>query len=117
MPDDMSYDRLLERYFCICNEAMKAHGQEFPYSVMFGAMADKLKTCPVSVAVYDDLPKAAGSVTLAGDELEVRPFVEEKSGRVARVPLSELMNVVQDPERYISDPTLIDWTWAGKQES
>lgn len=106
-PDAVTeYDTLFQRYVEICNAAIDAHREEFPYKQIWSAA----KNAGVRVAVYDDRPKTQYALRFANDHLEADLNGNEESPAV-RLNLSYLRQVVEHPEAYIDNPEKLDWHW------
>jgi hypothetical protein len=101
---------LFERYLAICNEAIAAHEDEFPYRELTSAAEHMLGDDPIDLVIYDDEPKAAFSVRFKKKRL--KPKGAPKDVRKAwRVNLSYLRHVAAHPETYIEHPENLDLDW------
>ena len=107
LPDaSADYDALFQRYVEICNAAIDAHREEFPYKQVWSAA----KNAGVRVAVYDDQPKTEYALRFADERLEAAREGEEEAPAV-RLNLSYLREVVEHPDAYIENPSKLDWHW------
>lgn len=103
-------EALFERYLAVCNEALAAHEDEFPYRELTGTAERLLGDQPIDLAVYDDEPKAAFSVRFKKKRL--KPKGKPADVRKAwRVNLSYLRHVVENPKTYIEHPENLDLDW------
>ncbi len=105
------YDALFRRYVEICNEAMAAHREEFPYKQIWNAA----QNAGVRVAVYDDTPKMHYALRLAEDHVEAEQSPDMECPAI-RLRLSYLKQVVDRPEEFIENPARLDWGWLKRRE-
>lgn len=99
----------LERYIEICNEAMARSGDRFPYNRIWQAAGDAGAGRGVELALVDDRPVSTYEVTVYPDHVE--PAQEAGDPPVLRLSKSYLDDVLSNPQKYIDNPTLIDWGW------
>ncbi len=103
-------DALFRRYVDICNQALSAHREAFPYKQIWGAVQGAARDKAVRVAIYDDQPKTY-ELHLEEDHIEAAPDGLYAESPVCRINLSYLRQVVEHPEEYIHNPARLDWDW------
>jgi len=107
-----TYDGLLEQYLEICNKVMQQNRDRFPYSQIWQAGEQALSGRAVELAVVDDAPKAHKCVTLEACKINSEPTGKAaEDPPVMRLSASYLEDVVAHPDKYIDNPSLIDWDW------
>lgn len=110
------YRNLLLQYIGICNQIMAANEKRFPYNKIWQAQEAAMKGRAVEFVVVDDLPKASCAVEMNGDR--IRLIGEDQNAEmVKRLSLFDINDVVRNPEKYIADPALIDWSWLKSHRS
>lgn len=113
-----TYASLLEQYLEICNRAMQENRDRFPYSQIWQAGEQALSGRAVELAVVDDQPKAQKCVTLHSNQIDgPEPEDMRDDPPVMRLSASYLEDVVAHPEKYIENPSLIDWDWLQLRKS
>lgn len=100
----------LEAYLEICNKVLEANRDRFPFSRIWEAGEAALKGRTIALAVVDDEPKASCVVRLENKHIEAAEPPEE-CPPVTRLSKQYVEDVVAHPEKYIADPSLIDWGW------
>lgn len=108
---------LLKDYIAVCNRAIEANRDVFPYKEIFSAL-EQSDPEPVSVSVVDDRPKREYELSVEGGSGPCHIVCDsacncaddgcDKHWRVAK---SYLLEVVNNPQPYIQNPALIDWDW------
>ncbi len=104
------FEAQLEAYLRICNAALEANSKRFPYNRIWQAGEDALKGRCVELALIDDEPKARCRITLSEHHIE-RTGEDGEAPPVTRLSKQYIEDVLANPEKYISDPSLIDWRW------
>ena len=105
------FEAQLEAYLSICNAALEANNKRFPYSRIWQAGEDALKGRCVELALVDDEPKARCRITLSQHHITRTDENSDAAPPVTRLSKQHIDDVLADPEKYISDPSLIDWRW------
>lgn len=105
---------LFQSYLEVCNQALEANKDRFPYKQMLEASEKLLGAREITVAVYDDQPKAVYDLALSEKHLSAKPHESEcqKAWRLNRSYLEEVVNHAED---YIKNPAKIDWAWLKSQ--
>ncbi|WP_417449974.1 hypothetical protein [Kordiimonas sp.] len=108
----------LERYLDICNRVLDANQDRFPYNRIWAAGEAALEGRPVALAVVDEEPRAHCVVKLEGHHIEAAEGGGE-APPVSRLSKKYIEDVLANPDKYIADPSLIDWRWlmGGKTSS
>ena len=67
----------------------------------------------VEFALVDDAPKARLQVSMKDSKIDWRACDCEHCGDVPirRISALYVMKMLEDPERVIQDPSLLDWDW------
>lgn len=99
----------LERYIEICNEALARSCDRFPYNRIWQAASEAQAGRGVELVLVDDMPVSTCEVTVYMDHIE--RGLEAGDAPVLRLNKSYLEDVVSNPQKYIDNPTLIDWGW------
>lgn len=105
-----SAQTLLQRYLEICNDALKKHGDKLPYKEIVSAVKRTIDDHPLELAVYDDKPKAAFTLSLKEEKLVSNGYPEDVK-KAWRMDLSYLRQVVEQPKEYIENPEKLDLDW------
>lgn len=104
--------QLFSRYVDLCNQVMEANQDTFWFR-----RAMHLNGRNFRVVVYDQDPGSvivSFTVRLDMNRPEVRLLQDENVHDIAfswKTPLSYLEEVVAKPERYLSQPQLLNWEW------
>ncbi|WP_262690373.1 hypothetical protein [Kordiimonas aestuarii] len=112
--DDISPDqRRLEQYLDICNRVLAANRDRFPYNRIWEAGEAALKGRTVAIALVDDEPRASCVVKLKDHHIEAAETGGAAGDQppVSRLSTRYIDDVLANPEKYIKDPSLIDWCW------
>lgn len=103
--------RLFEQYLDICNKAIEAHQNAFPYKHIWEA-AEKLQgQNGMHVTIYDDEPKGDYLLRIHDKHIEVVNESDTTPAPGWRMNTSYLKEVVENPQTYISEPAKLDWHW------
>lgn len=114
-PDE--YAGLLEQYLRVCNKVLQQNGDRFPYNQIWKAGEEALSGRTIEFAVVDDEPKAQCRVTLSKNRIRSEAdLAVEEHPPVMRLSASYLQQVVSDPDKYIENPSLIDWGWLSPRQ-
>ena len=106
------YDQLFKEYLKICNRALEANKDSFPYKQIWGATENFLEDHSIKLAVYDDMPKGCYSLHLKDKKIQSSDNCDVSDAKDAwRVNLSYLQHVVKNPDEYIDHPAKLDWDW------
>ncbi|MCB2081765.1 MAG: hypothetical protein H6908_01745 [Hyphomicrobiales bacterium] len=107
-PQDV--DALFKAYLEVCNKAMDANKDRFPYKHIWEAVEKVLADKEIEIRVIDDQPKAAYTLRIGNHHIEIANG-EKHSDDGWKVSTSYLKEVVEHPEEYIRNPAKIDWEW------
>jgi hypothetical protein len=116
MPPADTYDiqELFQQYLEVCNKAMEANGERFPYKHLWEA-AEKLQDpAGMCLTVYDDEPKCHYQLKIHDKHLEVTDQASAWPDESWGVKTSYLRHVVANPDTYINEPQKLDWHWLKK---
>lgn len=109
--------KLLLQYLEVCNKVLVANRHRFPYRQIWAAGERALHGEPVVLALYDEVPKARCVVAMGETSISVEPMNENRSRgnlhdlSVHAVSLGYVLEVIAEPDRYVADPSLINWDW------
>lgn len=111
---DTTEANLFSRYLEICNQAMEANKDRFPFKQILAAAQSEQSSKNIEVCIINDNPEGTYVIQL-GDNKIIGESHEscddcECDGQW-RVTRSYLEDVVQNPEKYIQNPAKIDWDW------
>ncbi|GEM_PF-917338 len=114
MSDDQQTD-LFKRYVDICNRAMEANKDRFPFKQILGAAQNQASPAKnIEVCIIDDRPDAAYVLHFDHDKMsgaahDSCPNCQcDKQWRITR---SYLEDVIKNPDEYIDNPAKINWDW------
>lgn len=107
---EMAVNELFGHYIDVCNRALEAHEDKFPYKELIAA-GEKLSGGDIHLAVYEDVPEAVYTLQFQDKRLTHRPDITPNMKRAWRVNKSYLRKVVEQPEKYIEQPELLDIDW------
>lgn len=111
------YTQLLLDYLDICNKVMAANRHRFPYRQIWAAGEQARSGDLAVLALYDEAPKARCIVSMGEKLISVEQILA--GGRemsavdfpVHGVALGYVMDVLKAPDKYVADPSLINWDW------
>jgi hypothetical protein len=110
MEDDPT--ALLNSFLEIYNRSMTANRDKFPYCHIWRAVEHKTPDLGVGFVLMDDRPKACCHISLVDGELKKLAYMDDNNPPPARtVRMSYVEEVVKSPEKYIADPSLLNWDW------
>ena len=104
-------DDLFNQFLEVCNQAMEAHKDEFPYKQIWEAAEQLQREKGLHVTIYDDEPKGDFQLRLQDKHIELLSDSEDDSGEGWRINKSYMKRVVENPEEYIEEPAKLDWDW------
>ena len=106
---------LFREYIRICNEALEANKDCYPYPRVMRQIEGRLCDHPVQVVIYDEhenQSEAVYDMVMEGQRLAIQPPHKKPPVKhpwlVSRHYLEE---VTQHPQTYISNPAQLDWKW------
>ena len=116
MPKKTSdYDALFLAYLRVCNEALEANKDCYPYMRIMQEIEVRLKSHAVRVAIIgkdENHPEALYDLVIEDQRLAVKP--PHKKPRVIcpwRITRQFLEDVAQNPKAYINNPAQLKWEW------
>lgn len=105
------YEDLLQAYVNVCNRVLQENWDRFPYSHIWRAAEGAMSGRMVRFAVVDDEPKAECTVSMEAKSLNESQDVKTGEAPVMRLSARYMADVVANPDKYVGDPSLIDWGW------
>lgn len=113
--ESVNYDALFREYLLVCNEALEANKDCFPYNRILVEIEDRLKSHVVQVAIYDkneNHPEALYDLIIHDQRLGVKPPHKKPPVKCPwRITRHFLEEVAQDPQAYINNPAQLKWEW------
>jgi len=111
---ELSDQELVRRYLDVCNRAMSAHSDSFPFKQIMSLGHRIIGKRPMALGIY----KGDGSepYDYYSFHLEDGMFQKMQHGKAEdaidwKVKRSYLEAVVEDPDEYIEHPTKLDFDW------
>jgi hypothetical protein len=112
---EADYRSLLRNYVALCNEAIEANRNKFPYSHLWRAAMENQDNTHLTFELIDDRPKCDLPIKLSEERLipreEKNPDCNPYKDRVMVVKMSYLEKVLNNPAEFIANPALLDWEW------
>jgi hypothetical protein len=111
---DTQESDLFSRYLEVCNRAIAANGDRFPFKQILGAAQKSQTSKNVEVCIIDDHPEASFVIHLDDGKVSAQSHSACKNCNCKgqwRVARSYLEDVIQNPDEYIRNPAKIDWEW------
>ncbi len=105
---------LLVEYLDVCNTALEANRNTFPYKQLFGVFEKLFANRQVDFMMYEDDPDLilfTATVQLAGGKFVPVPEVESKPSFHVKLKSSYMEGVVRHRQEYIDHPEKLDWDW------
>ena len=103
---------LFAQYLHICNLALTANKERFPFKQILGALPEPAAPQNIAVRIIDDHPKANHAIHMNADQTLSGCAAEachcQKEWRVTR---SYLEDVIKHADEYINNPAKINWEW------
>lgn len=122
-PPSSNWDALLKAYLDVCNQALRANHDKFPFNhIIKSAIKDQM-TKPARVAIIDDAPQSIYQIALKEDRVACEKLAPPKKTNCAQpcscdaeapawiVSRRYMEDVINNPETYIQNPAKIDWDW------
>lgn len=109
--------QLFLRYLEVCNRAMAAHGQEFPYKYIWEAAETRQALSGFRLAIYNDEPMEEYVVHLRDKHIEIDEANAQQPELPWRLNKSYLRQVVENAEDYIEQPGKLNWDWLKQMNS
>ena len=111
------YEDLLQDYVSVCNRVLQENRDRFPYSHIWRAAEEALSGRAIKFAVFDDQPKAECTISIEANVLSEKTEALQDEAPVMRLSAQYMEDVVSNPEKYVGDPSLIDWGWLKPPEN
>ena len=110
-----NYDALFQEYLRICNEALEANKDCYPYSCIMQEIEDRLRSHAVQVAIIDKdekHPEALYDLVILDRLLAVKPPHKKPHAKCPwRITRQFLEEVALHPQAYINNPAQLNWEW------
>lgn len=101
---------LFGKYIEICNTAIKNNKDRFPYKHIWQAGFGLVNGKDIEFTVFDDQPQGKFVVNIYNNLLVLSPggFLSDRSWKLL---YSNIRRVIDNPDEYINNPSLLDWGW------
>ena len=114
--DEQAMDayQLLQRYLDVCNQALDANKDRFPYKQILGSAQNLSHDALIEVSIIDDRPTETFVLSLNETKIVGQPHdncTNCECDAKWRINRSYLEEVINHPEDYIRNPAKIDWEW------
>lgn len=104
--------RLLEYFLEVCNRSILNNREKFPFCQIWRAAEQNMAAKRIEFILVDDRPKALCHISLIdGTIVSSEPDEERSAPPAIKINMSYVEEVVREPEKYIKDPTLLNWDW------
>lgn len=114
MADMSEYEEVFKRYLTVCNQAIEANKERFPFKQILLAARERNKDRIVEVEVFDTRPLETYALYWgpSGALFKRHENCENcECDAKWRVSLNYLKQVTKNPQLYVSNPAMIDWEW------
>lgn len=105
---------LFQRYLDVCNQALDANKDRFPFKQILVPAHPINRPRMVEVSIIDDRPDDKFTIVMEGNKMTGKRHDEcvncQCDGKW-RIPKSYMEEVINHPEEYIKNPAKIDWEW------
>lgn len=112
--NDIPDSDLFQKYLDVCNRALKANKDRFPFKQILQAVQTEEEARTVEVSIVDDRPSSDFMIQLKSDKIQAERHNTcgncQCDGKW-NVRKSYLEDVVRNPQKYIDNPARIDWDW------
>lgn len=109
--EDTNSCQLLEQYLEICQSAIDANKDRFPFKQIFSVLSDPDNTRTVAAYIKEHKLIQPYYIKVIGHDFIVKESPQNLPQKVWRVHRSYLEEVVEAPMSYINNPAKIDWDW------
>lgn len=111
--DAAEYERVFRHYVEVCNRAIEANKDKFPYTEIWGARLKSLQDeVKIHAVVFDDRPKLAYMLRLTKEmKIEIAEKKELPPEDAWPFTYQYLKRVVEHPQEYIANPARLQWGW------
>lgn len=107
-------EQLFSRYIDICNQAIQANKDRFPFKQILAAVKDEHSLSDIEVCIIDDKPNAEYTINLDSNKIKAEKYSSCPNcncGTQWRITRSYLEDVIENAEEYIDNPAKINWEW------
>ena len=113
-------DLLIKSYVDVCNQALAAHSNKFPFKQILGAASQADRGKKIEVSLFGDGEGSSYVFTMEGSRIHVTPHGgchNCNCDRKWQIEKEYLEQVKKDPMTYIQNPAKINWEWLYDVES
>jgi hypothetical protein len=111
--DEREYENVFRQYLDICNQAIAANKDKFPYTEIWNARqkgTDQLGQ--IHAVVFDDRPKIAYLLRLTQEmKIEISDKKAMQADEPWPFPYQYMKRVINHPDKYIANPARLQWGW------
>lgn len=102
---------LFAQFLEVCNQAMEAHKDEFPYKHIWEAAEQANHEKGMHITLYDDEPKGDYTLRICQNHIDVEGVEQPCDCHGWRINTSHMRHVIENPQDYINEPEKLDWKW------
>lgn len=114
----MCEEELFERYVQICNTALEANKNKFPFAQILSAIQKTPNIKPKQVRIINDTGHPDYHVAFNNNGMSCKKTCGSCQGQCATeddiiwsVKTSYLNEVIANPDKYIENPAKLNWEW------
>ncbi len=111
--DESEYENVFRQYLNVCNQAIAANKDKFPYTEIWNARlkgTDQLAR--IHAVVFDDRPKIAYLLHLTPEmKIEISEKKALQTDEPWPFPYQYMKRVITHPDKYIANPARLQWGW------
>lgn len=108
------HTKLFEIYLDICNQALEANKERFPFKQILGAARRSEKHKNIEVCILGDRNPISYVIKITDKKITAKPHPFRKDCACERrwhVTRSYLEDVIKNAHQYIENPAKINWEW------
>jgi len=115
-------EQLFLDYIAVCNKALEANKDKFPFSQILAAAKIQPDFVPTHVRIIDDMVEPHFQLRLTNDHIECQKNCEtcgglcDQNAQKWQVKTSYLKHVIDHADDYIQNPAMLDWEWIKNDE-
>jgi hypothetical protein len=120
MQDNLSNKDLFKKYIEVCNAALAANKNRFPFKQILDAAQKEYNDKKIEVMIVDDHPRPSYIMEMSGHNITSRPHDACQNCNCDgqwSVTRSYLENVLKNPDSYIKNPAKLNWEWLHPEDN
>jgi hypothetical protein len=111
MHDEPPSEKLLSQYIQICNAALAANKNRFPYKQILSAAQQQQNNKQTKVGIIDNHPTPRYAIKIKDNHISYGTCSDLENGATWFITKSYIEEVLQNPDDYIKNPAKLDWEW------